>query len=83
MVLFQEMDAIEYDDEPLKAVSGQVFYNTSKWTLKNLLVAFPPVCEQIHIFHYLEKVSSNIDLAISIQQHQIEKLKEYKTTLIT
>jgi type I restriction enzyme M protein len=32
----KEMDAIELDDEPLKAASGYVFYNTSKWTLQRL-----------------------------------------------
>jgi len=32
----QEMNATELDDEPLKAASGYVFYNTSKWTLKSL-----------------------------------------------
>ena len=32
----QEMKATELDDEPLKAASGYVFYNTSKWTLKSL-----------------------------------------------
>lgn len=32
----EEMDATELDDEPLKAASGYVFYNTSKWTLKKL-----------------------------------------------
>lgn len=31
-----EMDAIELDDAPLKAASGYVFYNTSKWTLKSI-----------------------------------------------
>lgn len=33
----EEMHATELDDEPLKAASGYVFYNTSKWTLKSLL----------------------------------------------
>jgi type I restriction enzyme M protein len=33
----EEMQATELDDEPLKAASGYVFYNTSKWTLKSLL----------------------------------------------
>jgi type I restriction enzyme M protein len=32
----KEMQATELDDEPLKAASGYVFYNTSKWTLKSL-----------------------------------------------
>lgn len=32
----EEMQASELDDEPLKAASGYVFYNTSKWTLKSL-----------------------------------------------
>lgn len=32
----EEMKAVELDDEPLKAESGYVFYNTSKWTLKSL-----------------------------------------------
>ena len=32
----EEMQSTELDDEPLKAASGYVFYNTSKWTLKSL-----------------------------------------------
>ncbi len=32
----EDMNATELDDEPLKAASGQVFYNVSKWTLQNL-----------------------------------------------
>jgi type I restriction enzyme M protein len=32
----EDMNATELDDEPLKAASGQVFYNVSKWTLKSL-----------------------------------------------
>ncbi|MGY0633433.1 type I restriction-modification system subunit M [Luteimonas sp. A478] len=32
----EEMKAMELDDAPLSAASGYVFYNTSKWTLKQL-----------------------------------------------
>ncbi len=32
----EEMNATELDKEPLKAASGYVFFNTSKWTLKTL-----------------------------------------------
>lgn len=32
----EEMQTTELDDEPLKAASGYVFFNTSKWTLKSL-----------------------------------------------
>ncbi len=32
----EEMQATELDDAPLKAASGYVFYNTSKWTLQQI-----------------------------------------------
>ena len=32
----EDMASTELDDEPLKAASGRVFYNVSKWTLKSL-----------------------------------------------
>ena len=32
----EEMSATELDDAPLKAASGYVFYNTSKWTMRKL-----------------------------------------------
>ncbi len=54
----------------------------SQELLKNLSVVLPPVSEQLEIYKYLEKKLHQIDDAISIQILQIEKLKEYKTTLI-
>ncbi|MFT0212644.1 restriction endonuclease subunit S [Pseudomonas sp. F1_0610] len=54
----------------------------SQELLKNLFVALPPASEQLEIYKYLEKKSDQIEEAISIQVNQIEKLKEYKTTLI-
>ena len=41
-----------------------------------------PNDEQIKINKYIERQSQNIDYVISLQNTQIEKLKEYKTTLI-
>ncbi|WP_462322632.1 type I restriction-modification system subunit M N-terminal domain-containing protein [Halochromatium sp.] len=32
----EEMQATELDDAPLKEAAGYVFYNTSKWTMKQL-----------------------------------------------
>ena len=50
--------------------------------LKNLPVALPPVGEQLSIFKYLERTNDKVDGAIELQMKQIEKLKEYKSTLI-
>ncbi|AGS40769.1 Type I restriction enzyme, S subunit [Cycloclasticus zancles 78-ME] len=54
----------------------------SQELLKNLLVALPPVKEQMKIFEYLEDISEKIDASISLQIEQIGKLKEYKSSLI-
>jgi len=42
----------------------------------------PPIIEQNQIVKYIEEQSLKIDKAMSLQEKQIEKLKEYKATLI-
>jgi len=42
----------------------------------------PPLPEQTAIVTHIETQSTQIDQAIALQQQQIDKLKEYKTTLI-
>ena len=45
-------------------------------------VPFPSKSEQTAIVAHIETQSAKIDKAIDIQQQQINKLKEYKATLI-
>ena len=50
--------------------------------LGNIIVAFPPISEQQSIATYLDQKCSEIDALISIKQQKIEKLKDYKKSLI-
>jgi type I restriction enzyme S subunit len=54
----------------------------SQELLKNLPVLLPSLDEQRSIYTYLEVETGKIEDAILLQVQQIEKLKEYKTTLI-
>ncbi len=54
----------------------------SQELLKNLPVLLPPKEEQITIYNHIQTQSDKIDKAIAIQQKMIERLKEYKATLI-
>ncbi|HFG1889945.1 TPA: restriction endonuclease subunit S [Vibrio cholerae] len=47
-----------------------------------LKLVTPPEKEQLSIFQFSEKVSYETNSAIAVLQQQIDKLKEYKTTLI-
>jgi len=49
---------------------------------KRLNTVAPPIGEQKSVVLYIESSSRKIDKAISLQFAQIDKLKEYKTTLI-
>jgi len=49
---------------------------------KQLSTVIPPEDEQTEIVKYIESESNKIDNAIALQYQQINKLKEYKTTLI-
>jgi type I restriction enzyme S subunit len=56
--------------------------NLSMENLGNFPMALPSLIEQSLILEHIETQSAKIDTAISIQQQQIAKLKEYKSTLI-
>ena len=46
------------------------------------LIPFPTISEQHSIADYLDRKCSEIDELISIKQQKIEKLKDYKKSLI-
>ena len=48
----------------------------------DMKIGFAPKEEQKRIIDFIEKNNQKIDKAINLQQQQIKKLKEYKTTLI-
>ena len=54
----------------------------SQELLKNLPVVLPPYKEQLAVYNFIQTQSAKIDKAITIQEKMIEKLKEYKATLI-
>ena len=54
----------------------------SQELLKRLPVVIPPMQEQIEIAEYIETATKKIATAISLKEQEIEKLKEYKATLI-
>lgn len=49
---------------------------------KRVVIAVPPLSEQQQIAEYLDKKCAEIDGLISIKQQKIEKLTEYKKSLI-
>jgi len=56
--------------------------STNRTHLGNLYLPIPSLTEQTAIVAHIETQSAKIDQAITIQQQQIGKLKEYKATLI-
>ncbi len=56
--------------------------NISQDKIKNTWLPIPPLSEQQSIADYLDQRCSEIDELISIKQQKIEKLKEYKKSLI-
>ncbi len=58
----------------VESINMEAFYN--------LLIPLPPKEEQIEILKYIETTTTKIATAISLKEKEIEKLKEYNTTLI-
>jgi len=67
---------------------GQGVSNFGRWRLQsdkflNFVIPIPPTKEQEQIACYIDKKSKDIDTLLSKVEQQIEKLKEYKQTLIS
>lgn len=57
---------------------------STKWSdMKSIYIPMPPIANQEHMASYLDSKCSKIDSIISKQEQIIEKLKEYKLSLIT
>ncbi len=50
--------------------------------IKNFLIPYPPLHEQRGVTEYLNEVAKKTDTIVSVKQAEIEKLKEYKASLI-
>lgn len=69
-------------NEKAKTSKGEIIVHTYASKLKDIYLPIPPVLEQIEVRKEIDLVSIRMDQAISLKQTQIEKLKEYKSTLI-
>lgn len=56
--------------------------NISQDVIKNVFIPLPPLAEQTAIAEYLDNVNEKIDRAVALKREEVEKLKEYKQTLI-
>lgn len=56
--------------------------NISAGYISKIKIIKPPINEQIKIVEFIESASSKIASAISLKEREIEKMKEYKMSLI-
>jgi type I restriction enzyme S subunit len=63
-------------------IHGGVNPNVHAENIKICRIIYPPIDEQMEIENYIKNASTKIATAISLKEQEIEKLKEYKATLI-
>ncbi|MFZ1751806.1 MAG: restriction endonuclease subunit S [Saprospiraceae bacterium] len=62
--------------------TGSTFLGISQESIGNYPICLPVIEDQKAIAKFLDKQSSKFDQSISLKEQEIEKLKEYKATLI-
>lgn len=83
-ILFLRYYLQSYAAKKIEEISllGSTIQNLSLYTLNNFSVPLPSEIEQNSIVEYLDKKCTAIDTAIEQKQNLIEKLTEYKKSLI-
>lgn len=71
-----------FSKELRKYATGIKVFRFNINDLKTIYTVVPPKEEQREIVRHVATQSKKIDQAIALQESQIEKLKEYKSTLI-
>jgi type I restriction enzyme S subunit len=61
---------------------GSTMENLNSDILALVPILIPPKSEQIEISEFIETATIKISTAVSLKEQEIEKLKEYKSTLI-
>lgn len=54
----------------------------NKDNIRQLKIIFPPLSEQNEIVNYIETASAKIETSIGLKEQEIDKLQEYKSSLI-
>jgi type I restriction enzyme, S subunit len=80
--MFYLMQTSLFQDYVLMYGTGSTFLGISQEAIGNFQVCLPPITEQEKIVTQIEIDSQKITSAISVKEQEIEKLKEYKATLI-
>jgi restriction endonuclease S subunit len=62
---------------------GVTRFGISKSSILSVLLPVPPLSEQKAIAHFLDRETTKIDTLIEKTKTSIEKLKEYRTALIS
>jgi len=65
------------------ACVGSTFRRINVGQIRQIIITLPPINEQAEIGQYLEKATQFFSKNISIIGNQIEKLQEYRRSLIT
>lgn len=68
--------------EKARFSKGEIIVHTYGSKLRNIYIPIPPISEQKEIATFIETGTQKIETAIALKQQEIEKLKEYKVSLI-
>lgn len=71
-----------FDIDYMKILGAGVRQTLNYYDISRCELVIPPIHEQEKISEYIEASNKKIDLAISLKEQEIEKLKEYKMSLI-
>jgi type I restriction enzyme S subunit len=72
----------QFTKELRKYATGIKVFRFNVNNLKTIYISVPPLSEQKEIAKFIETATTKIATAISLKEQEIEKLKEYKMSLI-